>query len=86
VGSGSSELNDPTEQRQRFIDQRNQRLMDEGEEPYPGDEEFVVAMEYGMPPLGGAGIGIDRLLAIFTGRETLREVIAFPALRAPKSA
>jgi lysyl-tRNA synthetase, class II len=81
VGSGSSELNDPTEQRQRFIDQRNQRPMDEGEEPYPGDAEFVRAMEYGMPPLGGAGIGIDRLLAIFTGRETLREVIAFPALR-----
>jgi lysyl-tRNA synthetase, class II len=81
VGSGSSELNDPTEQRQRFVDQRNQRPMDEGDEPYPGDEEFVRAMEYGMPPLGGAGIGIDRLLAIFTGRETLREVIAFPALR-----
>ncbi len=84
VGSGSSELNDPTEQRQRFVDQRNQRPMDEGDEPYPGDEEFVRAMEYGMPPLGGAGIGIDRLLAIFTGRETLREVIAFPALRATR--
>ncbi len=84
VGSGSSELNDPTEQRERFVDQRNHRPMDEGDEPYPGDEEFVRAMEYGMPPLGGAGIGIDRLLAIFTGRETLREVIAFPALRASR--
>ncbi len=81
VGSGSTELNDPDEQRQRFIDQRNRRPLDEGEEPYPADEEFVRAMEHGMPPLGGAGIGVDRLLAIFTGRETLREVIPFPALR-----
>jgi len=81
VGSGSSELNDPDEQRRRFVDQRNQRPLDDGDEPYPGDEEFVRAMEYGMPPLGGAGIGVDRLLTIFTGRETLREVIPFPALR-----
>jgi lysyl-tRNA synthetase class 2 len=81
VGSGSSELNDPDEQRLRFIEQRNRRPLDAGEEPYPADEEFVRAMEYGMPPLGGAGIGVDRLLAIFTGRETLREVIPFPALR-----
>jgi lysyl-tRNA synthetase class 2 len=84
VGSGSSELNDPDEQRLRFIEQRNRRPLDEGEEPYPADEEFVRAMEYGMPPLGGAGIGVDRLLAVFTGRETLREVIPFPALRDPR--
>jgi lysyl-tRNA synthetase class 2 len=81
VGSGSSELNDPIEQRERFVEQRNRRPLDAGEDPYPADEEFVQAMEYGMPPLGGAGIGLDRLIAIFTGRETLREVIAFPALR-----
>jgi lysyl-tRNA synthetase class 2 len=81
VGSGSTELNDPDEQRTRFVEQRNRRPLDEGEEPYPADEEFVRAMEHGMPPLGGAGIGVDRLLAIFTGRETLREVIPFPALR-----
>jgi lysyl-tRNA synthetase class 2 len=84
VGSGSTELNDPDEQRQRFIEQRNRRPLDEGEEPYPADEEFVRAMEHGMPPLGGAGIGVDRLLAILTGRETLREVIPFPALRDPR--
>jgi lysyl-tRNA synthetase class 2 len=84
VGSGSSELNDPDEQRRRFVEQRNRRPLDEGEEPYPADEEFVRAMEHGMPPLGGAGIGVDRLLAIFTGRETLREVIPFPALRDPR--
>jgi lysyl-tRNA synthetase, class II len=84
VGSGSTELNDPDEQRQRFIEQRNRRPLDEGEEPYPADEEFVRAMEHGMPPLGGAGIGVDRLLAIFTGSETLREVIPFPALRDPR--
>jgi lysyl-tRNA synthetase, class II len=84
VGSGSTELNDPDEQRLRFIEQRNRRPLDEGEEPYPADEEFVRAMEHGMPPLGGAGIGVDRLLAIFTGRETLREVIPFPALRDPR--
>jgi lysyl-tRNA synthetase class 2 len=84
VASGSSELNDPDEQRQRFVEQRNRRPLDAGEEPYPADEEFVRAMEHGMPPLGGAGIGVDRLLAIFTGRETLREVIPFPALRDPR--
>jgi len=84
VGSGSTELNDPDEQRRRFVQQRNRRPLDEGEEPYPADEEFVRAMEHGMPPLGGAGIGVDRLLAIFTGRETLREVIPFPALRDPR--
>jgi lysyl-tRNA synthetase class 2 len=84
VGSGSTELNDPDEQRRRFVEQRNRRPLDEGEEPYPADEEFVRAMEHGMPPLGGAGIGVDRLLAIFTGRETLREVIPFPALRDPR--
>jgi lysyl-tRNA synthetase class 2 len=84
VGSGSTELNDPDEQRQRFVEQRNRRPLDEGEEPYPADEEFVRAMEHGMPPLGGAGIGVDRLLAILTGRETLREVIPFPALRDPR--
>jgi lysyl-tRNA synthetase class 2 len=84
VGSGSSELNDPDEQRTRFIEQRNRRPLDEGEEPYPADEEFVRAMEHGMPPLGGAGIGVDRLLAVFTGCETLREVIPFPALRDPR--
>lgn len=81
VGSGSTELNDPDEQRTRFIEQRNRRPLDEGEEPYPADEEFVRAMEHGLPPLGGAGIGVDRLIAILTGRETLREVIPFPALR-----
>lgn len=84
VGSGSTELNDPDEQRRRFVEQRNRRPLDEGEEPYPADEEFVRAMEHGMPPLGGAGIGVDRLLAIFTGSETLREVIPFPALRDPR--
>jgi len=84
VASGSTELNDPDEQRRRFVEQRNRRPLDEGEEPYPADEEFVRAMEHGMPPLGGAGIGVDRLLAIFTGRETLREVIPFPALRNPR--
>jgi lysyl-tRNA synthetase, class II len=84
VGSGSTELNDPDEQRRRFVEQRNRRPLDEGEEPYPADDEFVRAMEHGMPPLGGAGIGVDRLLAIFTGAETLREVIPFPALRDPR--
>ncbi len=84
VGSGSTELNDPDEQRRRFVEQRNRRPLDEGEEPYPADDEFVRAMEYGMPPLGGAGIGVDRLLSIFVGSETLREVIPFPALRDPR--
>jgi lysyl-tRNA synthetase, class II len=75
-----TELNDPDEQRRRFEEQR--RLAGAGhEEAQPYDEAFVQALEHGMPPTGGIGIGIDRLVMALTGRRSIREVVLFPAMR-----
>jgi len=80
---GWSEITDPLDQRSRF--ENEQRHMRSGdEEAHPLDEEFLEAMEYGMPPLGGIGMGIDRLVMFLTNTWSIREVIAFPTLR-PKS-
>jgi lysyl-tRNA synthetase, class II len=75
-----SELNDPGEQAERFALQESEREAG-AEESEPGDPDFVEALSYGMPPTGGCGIGIDRLTMVLTGRETIRDVILFPALR-----
>jgi lysyl-tRNA synthetase, class II len=75
-----TELNDPDEQRARF----EQQARDEAEgdaETQPYDEDYVRALEHGMPPTGGIGIGIDRLVMILSGRHSLREVVLFPAMR-----
>ena len=78
-----SELNDPLEQRKRFQEQRE--LFKEGfKEAHPLDEDFLEALEYGMPPAAGFGMGIDRLVMILTNSYSLREVILFPLMR-PKS-
>jgi lysyl-tRNA synthetase class 2 len=76
-----TELNDPDEQRARFEAQTV--LTEEGdEETQPYDEDFIRALEHGMPPTGGVGVGIDRLVMILSGRTAIREVILFPAMRA----
>ena len=75
-----TELNDPDEQRARFEQQRaDQAAGDEETQPY--DEDYVQALEHGMPPTGGIGIGIDRLVMILGGKHSIREVVLFPAMR-----
>ena len=75
-----TELNDPDEQRARFEQQRaDEAAGDEETQPY--DEDYVRALEQGMPPTGGIGVGIDRLVMILSGRRSIREVVLFPALR-----
>jgi lysyl-tRNA synthetase, class II len=75
-----TELNDPDEQRARFEQQRaDQAAGDEETQPY--DEDYIEALEHGMPPTGGIGIGIDRLTMILSGRDSIREVVLFPAMR-----
>jgi lysyl-tRNA synthetase class 2 len=79
--SGDSEVNDPVEQYERFVEQRKQRRADDDDAPHPHDEEYVRALEYGLAPSASGGMGVDRLLMILTGYETLREVIPFPVMR-----
>ena len=76
-----SELNDSEEQAARFAMQEAERSAGDAEAE-PGDPDFVEALSYGMPPTGGCGVGIDRLVMVLTGSDTIRDVILFPALRA----
>ena len=75
-----TELNDPDDQRARFEAQRADAAAGD-EEAMPYDEAYVRALEHGMPPTGGIGIGIDRLVMLLTGRSTIREVVLFPVMR-----
>jgi lysyl-tRNA synthetase class 2 len=79
--SGDTELNDPLDQWQRFVDQRKRRMVDDADVPHPNDEEYARAIEYGYSPTAGGGMGVDRLVMILTERDTLREVIPFPIVR-----
>jgi len=75
LGNAFSEINDAATQQERF-DQQSQQLGGE-----PGDPDYVEALSYGMPPTGGLGFGIDRFVMLLTGRDTIRDVVLFPALR-----
>jgi lysyl-tRNA synthetase class 2 len=89
IANSFTELNDPQEQRERFRQQRatqSAELMpakpgDEEPETEAIDEDFLQALEYGMPPTGGLGIGIDRLVMLFADKQSIREIILFPQLK-----
>lgn len=80
VANGFSELNDPQEQYERFVDQMKQREKG-NEEAMLLDEDYIMALAYGMPPAAGIGIGIDRLVMLLTNKHSIRDVILFPHLR-----
>ena len=80
IANGFSELNDPEEQARRFKSQAN--LKDEEKMNY--DADFIKALEYGMPPTAGAGIGIDRLIMLLTNSSSIRDVLLFPHMKPKK--
>ena len=84
VGNAYSELNDPIDQKERLKEQAEQ-LRAGFEEAQPMDEDFIRAIEYGMPPTGGVGVGIDRMVMLFTNSATIRDVILFPTMKPEKN-
>jgi lysyl-tRNA synthetase class 2 len=83
LGNAFSEINDPIDQRERFLNQLEQRAAGD-EEAHPMDEDYIRALDYGMPPTGGFGGGIERLAMVLSGAQSIRDVILFPLLRPEK--
>ena len=83
MGNSYAELNDPIDQKERFV--RQAALRDGGDdEAQMTDDDFVTALEYGLPPTGGLGIGIDRMIMLLTDSSSIRDVMLFPTMKPKK--
>jgi lysyl-tRNA synthetase class 2 len=83
MGNAFTEINDPLDQYERFLEM-GRLYGEDADEHHPVDEDYVRAMRYGMPPNGGFGMGVDRLVMLMTDRSTIREVLLYPHLRERK--
>ena len=85
IANSYTELNDPAVQRERFQSQEDIRRLHGDEEVDRRDDDFLLAMEYGMPPTGGLGMGIDRLVMLLCSQPSIRDVVLFPQMRTIES-